>query len=64
MDARARNAIVSAARKGKAVVNKVVQVLRYKKRSLVPETDEAMFVYDETNNEVARWLVNASTVQW
>ena len=63
MDASARNVNVSAVRSSKPVVNEVVLDCRYKNHSLVAETNEAVFVYDEERDKVARWLVKASTLQ-
>ena len=63
LDASARNVIVSAARSSKPVVNKVVLDYRYRNHSLVAETNEAVFVYDEARDKVTRWLVNALTLQ-
>ena len=63
LDTSARNVIVSAARSSKPVVNKVVLDYRYKNHSLVAETNEAVFVYDEARDKVTRWLVKPSTLQ-
>ena len=63
LDTSARNVIVSAARSNKPVVNKVMLDYRYKNHSLVAETNEAVFVYDEPRDKVTRWLVKASTLQ-
>ena len=44
-------------------MNKVVLDYRYKNHSLVAETNEPVFVYDEARDKVTRWLVKASTLQ-
>ena len=59
LDASARNVIVSAARSSKPVVLDY----RYMNHSLVAETNEAVFVYDDARDKVTRWLVKASTLQ-
>ena len=63
LDASARNAIVAATRSSKPVVNKVVLGYRYMNHSLVAETKEAVFVYDEARDKVTRWLVKESALQ-
>ena len=62
LDASARSVIVSAT-KSSTVVNKVVLDYRYRNHSLVAETNEAVFVYDEARDKVIRWLGKASTLQ-
>ena len=63
LDIIARNVIVSATRSSKLVVNKMVLDYRYKNHSLVAETNEAVFVFDEVRDKVTRLHVRASTLQ-
>ena len=64
LDASAPNVSVSAARSSKPAVNKVVPDYRDRNHSLVAETDEAVFVYDdEARDKVTRWLVKAYASQ-
>ena len=55
--------IVSAARSGKPVVNKVVLNCRFRDQPLVAETDEAVFVCGNARDKVTRWHVKATTLR-